>query len=419
MKTIRPMLLMDGDAVHYLWPVTDPFEESIRARAATLCDLARSVASLGWGIDMAIGHGAMLTEAEAKTLQGERWFPTAGSTDGSLRVPRKGTLDSLEGRHRGFLNRLSTGSFTPPPPLTAYEMVMYRRASDADQNPVAAFALRKPDGTDGFRAFDTPRQALTVAGMLRYTAKLTAKRAGWTEDHISKRILGHGEARGGEHVTLGANRLAYLPLPTIEFRGEGRAAVAGSVRRVLLTTFAGSCENEIAWSRRAMSGQLLIDENTNQPTAVLSAMPLTDAVIQMYLRRSTTWATVTPVVLPGYDDPAHYRRRLKHGVEAEEQRNLLDKLYSRTDALFRKAVTQAGFSEELADHAKVEWRKVGFWAGTELAERYGVPKHLKRFPRFHVRIQWRDAQNKPVSIPGPICLGGGRFYGLGLLAAAE
>jgi CRISPR-associated protein Csb2 len=127
----------------------------------------------------------------------------------------------------------------------------------------------------------------------------------------------------------------------------------------------------------------------------------------------------TPVVLPGYDDPAHYRRRLKRGVVPEEQKRLLDKLCSHTDALLRKAIRQAGFSQELANHAEIEWRKVGFWAGADLADRYGVPQHLKRFPRLHIKIRWRDARNKAVSIPGPICIGGGRFYGLGLLAAAE
>jgi CRISPR-associated protein Csb2 len=419
MKSIRPMLITGGPAVHYLWTLADPFDEPTRANVETLCDVARSVSALGWGVDMAIGHGAILPDVEAKALPGERWLPTAGGTEGALRMPRQGTLSALEDRHKGFLNRIGSGGFTPPPPLTAYERVVYQRASKASGNPVAAFALRKPNGDGGFRSFDTARQALTVAGMMRYTAKLTAERAGWPNDRIATCILGHGEAQGDTHVTVGARRFAYLPLPTIEFRGEGMASVAGNVRRALLTTFAGSYKNEVAWSRRAMSGQMLIDEDTHQPVAVLSAIPTTDRVVQMYVRPSTTWATVTPVVLPGYDDPAHYRRRLEHGVEADEQKNLLDKLHGRTDALLRKAIAQAGLSQELADHADFEWRKVGFWAGAESADRYGVPKYLRRFPRFHVRIQWRDAQSKPVSIPGPICLGGGRFCGLGLLAAAE
>jgi CRISPR-associated protein Csb2 len=255
--------------------------------------------------------------------------------------------------------------------------------------------------------------------MLRHATGLAARYAGWPDDSINTCILGHGEAKGTAHVTVGAQRFAYLPLPSIEFRGQGKARVVGSIRRVLLTTLTDGYENEIAWSRRAMSGQVLIDEDINKPAAELSTIPANDEIVKIYVQSSSTWATVTPVILPGYDDPAHYRRRLKHGVEADEQKNLLDKLHNRIEALLRKAITQAGLSQELADRANLEWRKVGFWAGAEIADRYGVPQHLKRFPRFHVRIQWRDAQNKPVSIPGPICLGGGRFYGLGLFAASE
>ena len=123
------------------------------------------------------------------------------------------------------------------------------------------------------------------------------------------------------------------------------------------------------------------------------------------------------MVLPGYDDPAHYRRRLKNGSDAEGQKRLLDRLSERIDGLLRKAIVQAGFSQVLADHAELEWRKVGFWPGTDLADRYGVPDHLKRFPRYHFRIYWRDAQDRPIPVAGPVCLGGGRFYGLGLFAA--
>lgn len=71
----------------------------------------------------------------------------------------------------------------------------------------------------------------------------------------------------------------------------------------------------------------------------------------------------------------------------------------------------------LAEYARVEWRRVGFLAGTEPANRYGVPVHLKRFTRLHVRIEWRDRSGRPADVAGPCILGGGRFYGLDLLAA--
>ena len=419
MKSIRPVLMRGGDAVHYLWLLAEPADETARANVETLCGVARSGVSLGWGVDMAIGHGAILSNDETNTLQGERWLPSQGEMVNELRLPRRGTLAALENRHTGFLNRIGSGGFTPPPTLTAYETATYRRASDVDRKPVAAFALRKPDGSGGFRAFDTVQRGLTVAGMLRHATGLAARLAGWPDDSINTCILGHGEVKGAAHVTVGAQRFAYLPLPSIEFRGPGKARVVGSIRRVLLTTLTDGYENEIAWSRRAMSGQVLIDEDMHKQAAELSTIPANDEIVRIYVQPSSTWATVTPVILPGYDDPAHYRRRLKHGVEADEQKNLLDKLHSRIEALLRKAITQAGLSQELADHANLEWRKVGFWAGAEMADRYGVPQHLKSFPRFHVRIQWRDAQNKPVSIPGPICLGGGRFYGVGLFATSE
>jgi CRISPR-associated protein Csb2 len=60
---------------------------------------------------------------------------------------------------------------------------------------------------------------------------------------------------------------------------------------------------------------------------------------------------------------------------------------------------------------------MGFLPGTEPAGRYGVPDHLRRLPRLHVKVRWRDAEGQPVRVPGPICFGGGRFYGIGLFVA--
>ena len=254
---------------------------------------------------------------------------------------------------------------------------------------------------------------------MRHAAKRAAQHAGWSESKINAFILGHGESKdASEHITVGPRRFAYLPLPSIEGRGEGKALVVGTVRRGMLTAFGDDCEEEITWACRAVSGQELIDENKNQPpVALLSLLPATDKIVRRYTQPAASWATVTPVVLPGYDDPAHYRRRLKQGIRAEEQKQLLTRLNDRIDGLLRKAITQAGFSQVLADHAELEWRKVGFWPGADLADRYGVPDHLRRFPRFHVRLSWRDAHHRPLQVGGPVCIGGGRFFGIGLFAA--
>lgn len=419
MKAVQPAYLLDGDTVHYLWPVDDPLSADDKVRAEKLAEIAKHVVALGWGIDMAIGHAAVLSEEEVKAIRGEWWIPGREGGEEGLRVPVSGTFDALLKRHDRFLKRVRPdGTLDPTPPLpeTAYKRVEYRRETDPPKRPIAAFSLLKLDAS-GFRPFDPVRNGLTLAGMVRHAVACAARRAGWDESKINAFVLGHGEQENEYHLPVGPQRFAYLPLPSIERRGEGNVRVVGSIRRVLLTAFADDCGDQIAWARRVLSGGELVNENSGQSVALLSPLPTNEKIVRCYVEPADTWVTVTPMVLPGYDDPAHYRRRLKKGTTAEEQKRLLERLDKRIDTLLRKAIVQAGFSQELATYAELEWRKSGFWPGIDLAERYGVPDHLKRFSRWHVRLRWRDAQRKPIAVPGPLCLGGGRYYGLGLFAA--
>jgi len=417
MKSVQPTLFAENGAVHYLWPVADALQDTDRRHIATLSDIAGNVVALGWGIDMVVGHAETISDEQAAALPGERWVPTVGGLGDALRIPLPGTLDDLTYRHERFLSRLGPDGFAPPPVLSAYTTVVYRRETEPPARPVAAFALLKLDAS-GFRAFDTARRALSVAGMLRSAAKAAAESAGWSEAKTSAFVLGHGETKNGaRHVAVGPLRFAYLPLPSIEGRGPGKGRVVGSVRRAVLVVLADGREAEIAWARRALSGRELVDEETKQPVALLSLVPADDPVVSHYTRPAASWASVTPVVLPGYDDPAHYRRRLGHGTNAEDQKRLLSQLDTRIDGLLRKAIAQAAYAKVLADNAELQWQKVGFWPGTDLADRYGVPGHLRRYARYHVKVTWRDEQQRPIDIAGPVCLGAGRFYGVGLFAA--
>lgn len=419
MKTVHPTHLLEGDTIHYLWSLPAHVSNEDRVCPDVLAKVANNLTALGWGIDMAVGHAAVLSDEQVKALNGERWVPGREGVEDGLRVPTSGTLKALSDRHESFLRRVRPdGIFDPTPPLSeaAYRRIEYRRANDPPRRLVATFALLKTDAS-GFQPFDTVSMALTLAGMMRHAVTCAARRAGWPESKIAAFVLGHREPIHGNHIPVGPRRFAYLPLPSIEGRGEGRARVVGSVRRLMLTVFSDDCKDKIAWAQRALTGRDLIDEDSGQSAALLSLLSGNEKMVRCYVEPADTWATVTPVVLPGYDDPAHYRRRLKKGVSAEEQKRLLEHLNDRVDGLLRNAIVQAGFSKELADHAELEWRKVGFWAGADLADRYGVPDHLKRFPRIHVRLRWRDTQKRPVGVPGPICLGGGRFYGLGLFVA--
>jgi CRISPR-associated protein Csb2 len=416
MKGVRPTIWKDEEAIQFVWPIAEPIGENVAGHAAVLSRSAGSVVALGWGLDVAVGHAAVISEQEFRQLSGERWLPGDGPGENSLRCPIQGTLEDVLARHERFLNRLEQGTLVAPSPITVFARTEYRRTTQPSSRPVAAFSLLRLDAS-GFRPFDAATRGLTVAGMLRGAVKAAAERDGWPESKIAAFVLGHGEANGARaHITVGAKRFAFLPLPSIEARKDAGAS-AGSIRRVIVMSFAGRCEDEIEWAQRVISGQELRDENGGRAVALLSLIPGNDKVVRRYTQAGTVWKSVTPVVLPGYDDPRHYRRRMERGVGADEQRRLLEQLDARVDGLLRKAIVQAGFSEDLAANAGLDWRKSGFWPGTEMADRYGVPDHLKRFPRYHVRIQWRDSRGAQVNVPGPICVGAGRFYGVGLLAA--
>jgi len=425
-KDVFPTRIHGGDeSVRYLWLASGAGYDSSRD---ILLAAARGITHLGWGMDMVAADASTITEAEADGLPGERWTPTEDGSLVGLRVPVQGTLDALIEKHLAFLGRIGTEGFRPVPPLTAFRVVGYRRATDPPRRPFAAFSLLRP-GTGDFRPFDTAYQGKVVAGMIRHTSARgdVARVLGWSPEKVASFVLGHGEAPGQPHRPVPGPRLAFLPLPSLESRGAGGAEVLGSIRRVLIAASGSRDGDDITQLARILSGVDLTREGTGEAAAMLSRLPQSDRMVRRYTEPATTWATVTPVILPGHDDPRKIRRRVfpksaegdVSRLGSDEQRRLLERLDRRIDDLLRKAVRQAGYSDELARLAEIEWRSVGFWPGTEPAMRYEPPDKLRRFRRLHVRITWRDVRGVSLALPGPICLGGGRFIGFGLFAASR
>jgi CRISPR-associated protein Csb2 len=421
MKTVRPTRFREGNTVHFLFRLSNPPSREEAAHVEALGAIARNVVALGWGIDLVAARASVLLDVEVEALEGERWLAGA-SRKRRLRVPTSGTLQELMRRHRAVLGRIHGDIWRPPPAFTHFELRSYRRPGDVEERAWAAFTLRVPTDASRFRPFDPVRETAIVAGRLRHATHEAALASGpptWPEAQIASFVLGHGEARGDTHAPPGRRRFAYLPLPTIHARGSG-AERSGAIRRVLLTTFSDDCDGEVGWAEMALAGRELVDETTNAPVALLEPLGSEgDAVLSRYVppRGASAWASATPVVLPGYDDPKHLRRRLAKGVGAEEQHRLVAQLDRRVDSLLRRAIVHAGVAEDFARNSAIAWQPAGLFPGVEHARRYCVPSHLARFPRLHVRILWRDGAGNPASLPGPLCIGGGRFFGFGLFAA--
>ena len=440
-KFVRPTLLDAGDnakngefpAVHYIWSkiVGEQDVATLEEISESLVAAARSVSRLGWGIDHVVTDAIVEEAAETTAaFPGERWLPveTVGGT--SLRVPLDGTLTDLKEHHAAFLGRINhlegeREVFVPVPPITAFRVVTYRRDSELTHQPFAVFALRKLDDS-GFAAFDTQWRRLHLTGMLRHAASQFdfATTLGWTSEKVSSFVLGHDPADNtNPNPPAKSDRLVFIPLPSIEWRGSNNSNTIGAIRRVLVTVSGESGYDPAEFSRivRTLEGCELIDEKTREPVAFLRRQSDSDRAISSYFDRAATWTTVTPVVLPGYDDPRKLRRRLsdsKTPVSSAEKAEIVRRLDNRIERLLRKALGEAGLPESLVANANLEWRGSGFFPGADLSSRYSAPDQCRHYRRLHVRVSWRELGSDGVlhskKVNGPFCIGSGRFAGLGL-----
>ncbi len=370
-KVVLPTHL-DGKAVHYLFRSSNADPRNVDV----LRSAARSITHLGWGIDMVAANADVIPEAEAQQLSGERW-QVAQSGGVALRVPKSGTLDDLMRKHEDFLNRLTDEGFKPVPPLREFAVRHYRRSTDPELRPYCVFTILKPDASSN-RAFNTARRTRDVAAWIRHAVAEVCQPAGWPD--FLAFVHGHGSDGQPNRSENSSHRFQYLPLPTI----NSHLHRVESIRRVMVVA-PPACQDRIDFIRRRLLGHALKWEGNE--IGVLNVQLGKDWVRDQYTGAATTWTSVTPVILDGYDD-----------------RNA-----AKTEKLLRKALANAGIIAEIDE---LDWQPFGFLAGVEPARTFVRPEKLHG-TMLHVRLQFKR------SIPGPLALGAGRYRGYGLLVKDE
>ena len=137
-------------------------------------------------------------------------------------------------------------------------------------------------------------------------------------------------------------------------------------------------------------GAELIPVGQREPIGTLAPIAGNDPILARYHGEARTWTTATPVVLPGHD---HRRGQ------------------SRPDRSARRLLRHAGIPEAMVERVTME--PAGRLLGSEMPTRYRRPRHLSKYPCQHMSIRWRQ----PVT--GPIALGAGVGYGLGIFMPAD
>ncbi len=121
-----------------------------------------------------------------------------------------------------------------------------------------------------------------------------------------------------------------------------------------------------------------------------------DGVINCYTCESNSWASVTPVILPGHDD---------HKPE-------------KTRKLIERALVQSGIDVP----CEYEWGAFSRFPKMLSAHKYGRdkrpagcirPDHLLSQTAVHLTLRFSDG----IKVPGPLAVGAGRHCGFGLMAA--
>ena len=387
-KVVQPHRLTDGDRLHYLWAIEDSDWPSSQLQAELLCREARHLLALGWGIDQVVGDGRILTDAEATALRGQLWRSWDGHWAGrkTYRVPVIGSLTDLEEVHQSFLGRVNGDQYCPPLKLKKFDTVTYIRQSALAPRPYAVFEL--PQGVS-FRQTD----AVKAAAMLRsLTCKLakedTYEFPGGSEHYVA------GHLKGDD---FNQSRFSYLPLPTI-----GHQHADGMIRRFMVAEPFGGDSSCAGWAQHRLCNATLRDEDGNERGILLDIWRAgSGEMIRCYVGESRTWCSVTPVILPGYDDVKAPKRPDKEQLTKAER-------------LLFKCLVHAGIPTESV--AEVFMRRAPFWPGSQHPKHYHRPDYLadqRARPGWHVRIAFHE----PIS--GPLAIGAGRHCGLGIFAKLD
>lgn len=384
MKDVRPREIAgfhDSEPhLYYFWKLP----EDTDVGAST--QLASFLHTLGWGVDMAYADAFLADEKFLQVLANEggysRYAPAPRGMPHSVPVP--GYLDDLCDAYRRYCHRRSSGGVDAFTRATKYGLHPYRRVGDATPH-VAVFSLRQIENANAW--FSVPWAfSMRVAAWMRHAAAEAMRTEGCSEQKVNEYVLGHGEGH--------PRHMSFVPVPSI-----GGPHADGAVRRAMLVEPAdedGSVSELLQWKLASSVLHRLLESNggprKTAPACLLSQPPKNDPVFQRYLpaQKQQLWHSVTPVILHG-----HNSLRGKFSLR-------------KTEELLYQALENSGYPRQSI--VEIQFQPAPLWPGTESALAIRVPEHLRRWPRYHVAVRFKEG------LAGPVLAGIGKHYGIGLFA---
>jgi CRISPR-associated protein Csb2 len=406
-KIIRPRLF--DAAIPFLYAWTFDVVDENEDMAKGICTLAERLYQFGRGVDLAWAWGEALDvevfEEQLLSYPGVVYRPSEGGSGRTVACPRQGSLASLKARYAAGNQRFKAEGrgkaakqlfSQPPKPLfvpVAYDSPPSRQVYEIQMN----------QSGNSFAVWPLARASMLVVSLRDLAVKRLQVALPNRSSEIERVLIGR-TANGADHEPTSI-RVKIVPLPSI-----GHHYADHGIRRVLVLVPAG-CPlraDDVHW---AFSGLELVapDMGADQPFVIT---PTADESMCVRFgigdRPFRVWRTVTPVALPESTrrrriDPDHMIEEAKSGAErAAEQ------------ARAAGAVVQAlRFAEIRARAESIRVQREPFEANGERVEAFAPGTRFAKERLWHVAITFKEP------ITGPLIIGDGRFFGLGVMVPNE
>ena len=381
-KVSTPHHLRDERTIHYIYDLTGRPRAERNGLISGTAAVASRLHTLGRGIDAACAVARVLDDQAVAKLPGQRYSarPPESFAGVLLRVPCVGLADDLIQCHTHFLDMIDGRRKANRREPTRFARRVYVDAESVQPRSFAAFDMVAVDPRDRRPRVSFRQQGtVAVAAMLRHTAWNAARAdlGDWrTEQWAEQFVAGHGPHEAAESFS----RLSYLPIPTLDHAD-------GMIRRAIIAETSGGDGRSARWAARRLSGLPLMCGDTKAEVAILrQVVPSKDRVFDLFLVESDRWQSITPVILPGFDDNSR-AKALK---------------------LLTKCFEQAGIPLDLI--ADCEMQRSPWSRASAPTRSYQRSKRLEHLPAWHVRVYFKRR------ISGPLAVGAGRHRGLGLMA---
>ena len=383
-KQWRPHFFDAEQPILYLWDFDLP-----SADAQRVCDIAARLYQLGRGLDMAAATGEVMSSTEGQALLAAHpgsFRRPAGR--GAVPVAQRGSLDSLIERRQRAHRRLrfdreeGTTLFSQPP------KALLRHIGYNFPPQRLYFELRKDTGF----APVPLRSAAALMSTLRTAATQKLRNALPNQAaEIERLLLGRGATPGDI-----AQRVRMSPIPSI-----GMEHTDPSVRRILVEVPV-ECpirRRDIGW---AFAGLNPVNTETGEalPGRLVSA---TDATMfKRYMRPARLFRSVTAVALARTGQ--HSSRDLpRDGHKTARHRCLREK---QAEAAVVQALRHAGVG---VMPSSIRVQREPLHRRGNRAEDFAAGTRFSPLAMWHLVLRFPDA------VDGPLVIGDGRFFGLGLM----